>query len=102
MPALSFGYSNLTKFNSVEVQSGTILNVSNSFSQLPAAFMKSGAEIFSDAPDNIQTKEFGVIIYGHGARKIVMLTDYDTNITYIRTIFSEQWLTGTWNKISFG
>ena len=97
----SMAYSNLTKFNSIEVTSGTILNISNSFSNLPASFMKSGAEIFSDAPDNIQTKEFGAIIYGYGPRKIVMVTDYYTNITYARTIFQNQWLTGVWSKISF-
>lgn len=84
-------YSNLKQLNSIEFTSGTILNTAISFSCLPAAFMKSGNADISDAPTGSRTSEFGCIVYGHGARRIVLLTDYGNCATYIRTIFSATW-----------
>ena len=83
--------SNLKQLNSIEFTSGTRLNTAISFSCLPAAFMKSGNADISDAPTGSRTSEFGCIVYGHGARRIVLLTDYGNCATYIRTIFSATW-----------
>lgn len=81
----------MKQLNSIEFTSGTILNTAISFSCLPAAFMKSGNADISDAPTGSRTSEFGCIVYGHGARRIVLLTDYGNCATYIRTIFSATW-----------
>ena len=85
--------------NSVEYTSGTILNMALNLKQLPGCFIKTGNAVINDSPLNDKSCEFACIIYGHGARKVVLFTSYGTNITYFRSIFTNNWYDGEWTKI---
>ena len=88
------------KINSSEFHSGTVLDMANSLSRLPASFMKTGSATVSDVPCDDKLCEFACVVYGHNDRRTVIFTRYGTNDTYVRTIFRKNWYVSEWVKIS--
>ena len=91
---------NISSFYSKEFYDGTILNIANSFSHLPASFMKVGGTIISDAPEEIGAGEFACMVYGHGSRRIVLLSDYSGKTIYTRSIFLDSWRLDKWENFN--
>lgn len=87
----------ISAFDSKDFYDGTILNIANSFSHLPASFIKVGGTMISDVPEEIGTNEFACIVYGNSRRRIVLLSDYSGEVSYTRAIFENNWRAG-WKK----
>ncbi len=85
--------------NSTEYNSGTVLGMALDFKQLPGSFMKYGTNAIADSPLDDKTNEFAAILYGYGARKIVLLTEYGVGTTYIRSLFRDNWYASEWKKL---
>lgn len=87
----------ISAFDSKEFMNGTILDIATSFSHLPASFMKVSTAMVSDAPEEIGTNEFACIVYGNSKRRIVLLSDYSSTVSYTRAIFEKDWR-ASWKK----
>lgn len=61
--------------------------------------MKYGTNAIADSPLDDKTNEFAAILYGYGARKIVLLTEYGVGTTYIRSLFRDNWYASEWKKL---
>ena len=89
----------MESLNSKEITSGTILSTVLGFSQLPGSFAKSGFAAIEDSPLANKSSEFGCIIYGYKDRRIVILTGYGDNASYVRTIYRDRWNSVGWQSI---
>ena len=89
----------MQSLNSIEITSGTILSAALTFNQLPGSFVKTGFSIIEDSPFADKSPEFGGIIYGYKDRKIIIVTGYGNNVSYVRTIFKDHWNSVGWQSI---
>ena len=89
----------MQSLNSIEITSGTILSAALTFNQLPGSFVKTGFSIIEDSPFADKSPEFGGIIYGCKDRKIIIVTGYGNNVSYVRTIFKDHWNSVGWQNI---